>query len=157
MDIYGMLTAVAQARTGSNTALDAAEACHKDAKALIAKARRALDDAMKAWIAFRYTGDAADRASQARLADDALLQMRDIGNVIDLAERRRRRCRSVVKAMKAAREAADLYPSKLKKAYDAARRARAKAWEVDAIEFKCRLDFGAGVMDWRGLYKNPGA
>jgi hypothetical protein len=24
-------------------------------------------------------------------------------------------------------------------------------------EIKCRLDFGAKAIDWRGLYKNPGA
>lgn len=30
-------------------------------------------------------------------------------------------------------------------------------WEVDGFEVKCRLDFGAGIIDWRGLYKNPGA
>jgi HK97 family phage prohead protease len=30
-------------------------------------------------------------------------------------------------------------------------------WEVDGTEIKCRLDFGCGVIDHRGLYKNPGA
>ena len=25
------------------------------------------------------------------------------------------------------------------------------------IEIRCRLDFGANAIDWRGLYKNPGA
>jgi hypothetical protein len=25
------------------------------------------------------------------------------------------------------------------------------------VEIKCRLDFGAKAIDWRGLYKNPGA
>lgn len=30
-------------------------------------------------------------------------------------------------------------------------------WEVDGTEFKARLDFGAGVLDHRGLYKNAGA
>ncbi|MBK7050542.1 MAG: hypothetical protein IPH54_07000 [Rhodoferax sp.] len=27
----------------------------------------------------------------------------------------------------------------------------------DTLSFKVRLDFAAGVMDYRGLYKNPGA
>jgi len=27
----------------------------------------------------------------------------------------------------------------------------------DAIGFKCRHEFGVGLMDYRGLYKNPGA
>lgn len=30
-------------------------------------------------------------------------------------------------------------------------------WEVDGMEMKVRLDFGAGVVNWRGLYMNPGA
>ena len=30
-------------------------------------------------------------------------------------------------------------------------------WDIDATEIKCRLDFGCGVLDWRGLYKNAGA
>lgn len=30
-------------------------------------------------------------------------------------------------------------------------------FEVDGVEMKIRLDFGAGVIDWRGLYQNPGA
>ena len=30
-------------------------------------------------------------------------------------------------------------------------------FEVDGLEIKCRLDYGAGVLDWRGLFKNPGA
>lgn len=30
-------------------------------------------------------------------------------------------------------------------------------FEVDGVETKARHDFGAGAMDWRGLYKNPGA
>ncbi len=32
-----------------------------------------------------------------------------------------------------------------------------EGWEVDGMEFKCRLEFGAGAIDWRGFYKNPGA
>ena len=28
---------------------------------------------------------------------------------------------------------------------------------LDGVEIKCRLDFGAKAIDWRGLYKNPGA
>ncbi|SDL36984.1 prohead protease/major capsid protein fusion protein [Paracoccus chinensis] len=30
-------------------------------------------------------------------------------------------------------------------------------FEVDGVETKARHDFGAGAMDWRGLYKNTGA
>jgi HK97 family phage prohead protease len=30
-------------------------------------------------------------------------------------------------------------------------------FEVDAVQIKCRLDFGAGFVDWRGWYRNPGA
>ena len=30
-------------------------------------------------------------------------------------------------------------------------------FDVDGVESKCRLDFGAKAIDWRGLYKNPGA
>ncbi len=30
-------------------------------------------------------------------------------------------------------------------------------FDVDGVEIKCRLDFGAKAIDWRGLYKNPGA
>lgn len=30
-------------------------------------------------------------------------------------------------------------------------------FEVDGVEIKARHDFGAGAMDWHGLYKNPGA
>ena len=29
-------------------------------------------------------------------------------------------------------------------------------FDVDGIEIKCRLDFGAKAIDWRGLYKNAG-
>lgn len=32
-----------------------------------------------------------------------------------------------------------------------------EGWAVDGIEFKIRDDFGAGVIDWRGFYKNSGA
>lgn len=31
-----------------------------------------------------------------------------------------------------------------------------EGFEVDGIEIKCRLDFGAAAIDWRGFYKNPG-
>jgi hypothetical protein len=30
-------------------------------------------------------------------------------------------------------------------------------WEVDGLEIKCREDFAAKAIDFRGLYKNPGA
>ena len=30
-------------------------------------------------------------------------------------------------------------------------------FEVDGVEMKCRLDFGAGFTDYRGWYSNPGA
>ena len=30
-------------------------------------------------------------------------------------------------------------------------------FDVDGLEIKCRLDFGAAFMDWRGWYMNPGA
>lgn len=30
-------------------------------------------------------------------------------------------------------------------------------WETDAMQLKARLDFGVAAIDWRGLYKNPGA
>jgi hypothetical protein len=29
-------------------------------------------------------------------------------------------------------------------------------WEVDGLEIKVRLDFGAGAVDWRGIYANNG-
>lgn len=29
-------------------------------------------------------------------------------------------------------------------------------WDVDGVEIKARLVFGAKAIDWRGLYKNPG-
>jgi hypothetical protein len=32
-----------------------------------------------------------------------------------------------------------------------------EGFEVDATQFKVRLDYGAGVLDWRGLYKANGA
>lgn len=32
-----------------------------------------------------------------------------------------------------------------------------QGFEIDAVEIKCRLDFGAGFSDWRGWYRNPGA
>jgi len=32
-----------------------------------------------------------------------------------------------------------------------------QGFEVDGIELKARLDFGAAAIDYRGLYKNPGA
>lgn len=30
-------------------------------------------------------------------------------------------------------------------------------FDVDGVEIKCRLDFGAKAIDWRGLFRNPGA
>lgn len=30
-------------------------------------------------------------------------------------------------------------------------------FDIDGMEIKCRLDFDAKVIDWRGVYKNPGA
>ncbi len=30
-------------------------------------------------------------------------------------------------------------------------------FEVDGLQVKCRHVFGAKAIDWRGLYKNPGA
>ncbi len=32
-----------------------------------------------------------------------------------------------------------------------------EGWNVDGIEWKVRLDVAAKAIDWRGLYKNPGA
>lgn len=32
-----------------------------------------------------------------------------------------------------------------------------EGWTRDTMEYKGRLDLSAGVIDWRGLYKNPGA
>lgn len=29
-------------------------------------------------------------------------------------------------------------------------------FDVDGVEIKCRLDFGAKAIDWRGFYRNPG-
>ena len=29
-------------------------------------------------------------------------------------------------------------------------------FDVDGVEVRARLDFGAKAIDWRGLYKNPG-
>ncbi len=31
-----------------------------------------------------------------------------------------------------------------------------EGWSVDGIEFKVRDDFGGGILDWRGFYKNAG-
>ncbi len=30
-------------------------------------------------------------------------------------------------------------------------------FEVDGVQIRARLDFGAGVLDFRGIYANPGA
>ncbi len=32
-----------------------------------------------------------------------------------------------------------------------------EGFEVDGVEFKARIDFGAKALNWRGLYMNPGA
>jgi hypothetical protein len=32
-----------------------------------------------------------------------------------------------------------------------------EGFEIDGMQFKVRLDFGCGVLDWRGLYKANGA
>ena len=32
-----------------------------------------------------------------------------------------------------------------------------QGFDVDGIEIKARLDFAAKALDWRGLYRNPGA
>ena len=32
-----------------------------------------------------------------------------------------------------------------------------QGWDVDGVELKVRLDFGAGFLDYRGWYQNPGA
>src|SRR5690606_4648979 len=29
-------------------------------------------------------------------------------------------------------------------------------FDVDGVEVKARLDFGAKAIDWRGMYRNPG-
>ncbi len=31
-----------------------------------------------------------------------------------------------------------------------------EGWDIDGQEYKARLEFGAAVIDWRGLVKNPG-
>ena len=31
-----------------------------------------------------------------------------------------------------------------------------RGFEIDGMQWKVRLDFGAGVLDWRGLYKSNG-
>lgn len=31
-----------------------------------------------------------------------------------------------------------------------------EGWTRDTMEYKGRLDLGVGVIDWRGLYRNPG-
>jgi hypothetical protein len=30
-------------------------------------------------------------------------------------------------------------------------------WDVDGVEVRVILDFGAGFIDWRGWYQNAGA
>ena len=32
-----------------------------------------------------------------------------------------------------------------------------RGFDVDGIRFKVRIDFGAAPVDWRGMFKNPGA
>jgi hypothetical protein len=32
-----------------------------------------------------------------------------------------------------------------------------EGWDIDGVEYKARLDFGAKAIDWRGLAKNAGA
>ena len=32
-----------------------------------------------------------------------------------------------------------------------------EGWKTDTMDYKVRLDVGVGVIDYRGLYKNPGA
>jgi len=32
-----------------------------------------------------------------------------------------------------------------------------EGWRVDGVEYKVRLDFGCGIVDYRDAYKNPGA
>jgi hypothetical protein len=32
-----------------------------------------------------------------------------------------------------------------------------EGWRRDTMKYECRMDLGAGVIDWRGRYKNPGA
>ena len=38
------------------------------------------------------------------------------------------------------------------------RRSKSKSgWDVDSVEVRVILDFGAGFIDWRGWYANAGA
>jgi hypothetical protein len=32
-----------------------------------------------------------------------------------------------------------------------------RGFEIDGLRVKVRVDFGAGFVDWRGWFKNPGA